>query len=252
MRDRDLPHQRAHLLPARPRQREPSQRPPDEGQLDEQPEHPERRREVAGHAERRADQYEPPDPLRRAEREDGRHEPPERAADEVDAVEPEPVQNVAEERGRERGEIRRLVVERVREAVAGQVDGEDAMVLGERCQDRRPESGVVEGAVDEHERRPVPEREHPGLALRPPQAPRARSRREPLEHGSVRRLDPPVELACAGRCLPGGHRAASAGAEPNAFRLSMTTDSVFMSPSVGLNSTISAPAWWTGVCPGGT
>ena len=39
---------------------------------------------------------------------------------------------------------------------------------------------------------------------------------------------------------------------PAAFRFFITTGIVSARISVGLNSTISAPAWWTGVWPGGT
>jgi hypothetical protein len=91
VRHRDLRHQSAHLLGGRPRQRETSQRSSDERHLDDDPEHPERDRDVAGHAERRPDQHEPPDTVGCMERVGRRDEPDERAAGEIDALQLEPV-----------------------------------------------------------------------------------------------------------------------------------------------------------------
>ena len=97
VRHGDLAHERPRLLPARPRQREPSERPPDERQLCDDAEHAERGRHVAGHAERCADEHEPPDAPGLVQREDGAHEAADRAAREVDGVELEAVQDVAHE-----------------------------------------------------------------------------------------------------------------------------------------------------------
>ena len=255
VRHGDLPHERPHLLPARPRQRRacPSARPAS-GSLATTPS----TRSGVGTSRVTPSgaptSTEPPDAPGLVEREDGAHEAADRAAREVDRVELEAVQDVAHEGRRNRREIRRLVVERIRQPVAGQVDGQHAVSARERRQDRRPEGGVVERAVDEHERRAVSELEHPGLALRPPQAARARARcaiRSSTAScaASILRSSP---LVPRGR-RRGRHRAPSAGtATPAACRFSMTTAIVLASSSVGLNSTISAPAWWTGVCPGGT
>jgi hypothetical protein len=102
--------------------------------------------------------------------EHGAHEPTDRAAREVDRVQLELVEDVANERPRHGSEIRTCVVERIRETVPRQIDRKDAAPRRESPEDGCPQRGVVESTVDEHERWPVPELEHPRLLTRPPQA----------------------------------------------------------------------------------
>ena len=110
---------------------------PTSGSFADEAEHAERGRHVAGHAERGADEHEPPDAPGLVEREDGAHEAAHRTAREVDRVELEAVHDVAHEGRRNGREIRRLVVEPIRQPVAGR------STASTRC---RPASAARTGA----------------------------------------------------------------------------------------------------------
>ena len=64
----------------------------------------------------------------------------------------EGVEDVAEERARVLEQVDASVVERIRQAVAGTVDGEHAPMPGERRQDRNPLERAVSAAVHEQQR----------------------------------------------------------------------------------------------------
>ncbi len=151
-------------------------------------------RDLPRHAEWRPDEDEARHPGGGVEREDRADEAPERGADEGGGLELQRVEDLAEERSRHVLELGVGIVERVRQPVAREIDGDHTVPGGERPKDRRPQRGVVHEAVDEHERRAVPELEHACLPPRPAHPPRACAGRKPVEDGRLRSLEPPVEV----------------------------------------------------------
>ena len=117
--------------------------------------------------ERCADEREARDAARSVEREGDGQERAHRVGDHVDGRELERVEDVAQERPSVVEQIDAAVVEGIGQPVTRPVDGEHAVVLRERREDRHHLECAAQPTVDVQQRRPGAELEELCLALRP-------------------------------------------------------------------------------------
>ena len=190
MRDEELAPELPAALLRRVRQQAACNRSGEEREA----EHPQHHRHPSRHSWRCADEREPRDAVRRLQRECDRPQPAHRVPRDVDRIELERVEDLAQEHDRVLEDVDAVVVERVSQPVPRAIDGEDTVPAGECLQDGDPLECGVPAAVDEQKRRPVAELQHLGLTLRPGHASNPRLGRVLCEQRRLRSLGLSGEL----------------------------------------------------------